>query len=226
MRVLRGRAETIEADRQLTRAMLETAGKERESALRVWTPHRQLAFGRRDANEPGYDEARRAAETHEFPPVERSVGGRAVAYTGTTLAFARAIPIEDLRQGMDERYEVASEQLERALATLEIETERGEPPDSFCPGAHSLSARGKIIGIAQRVTSRAALVSGIVIVADHEEIAGVLEPVYGALSIPFDPNSVGSVARAGGPSDPERIAHAIENELVGDARIAVERIGT
>lgn len=223
MHVVRGRAGSLEGDRRLTRELLETAGEDHEPAVRVWTPHRQLAFGRRDANEPGYGEARRIAEERGFEPVERSVGGRAVAYAGSTLAFARAVPIEDPRRGLDERYEEATERVREALADLGVAAERGEPPDSFCPGAHSLSTDGKVVGIAQRVTDRAALVSGIVLVADRGEIAGVLSPVYDALSIPFDPESVGSVARAGGPDDPERVARAIEERLVGDAPREIER---
>ena len=81
MRVLRGRAASIEADRKVTRELLAVAGETREPALRVWTPGRQLAFGRRDANEPGYEEARRIAENTGFPPVERSVGGGVFYYT-------------------------------------------------------------------------------------------------------------------------------------------------
>lgn len=224
MRVVRGRAGSLDEDRRVTRGLLETAGEEREPAVRVWVPHRQLAFGRRDANENGYEEARRVAEERGFPAVERGVGGRAVAYTGGTLAFARATPIEDMRSGLDERYEAATERVREALADLGVAAERGEPADSFCPGAHSLSSDGKIVGIAQRVTSGAALVSGIVLVADHGEIAGVLSPVYDALSIPFDPESVGSVAHAGGPGDPVRVARAIEGRLVGDAPREIEQV--
>lgn len=224
MRVVRGRAGSLEEDRRLTRELLETAGEEREPAVRVWTPHRQLAFGRRDANEDGYGDARRIAEKRGFEPVERGVGGRAVAYAGSTLAFAWMKPIKDPRRGLDERYEAATERVRDALADLGVEAERGEPPDSFCPGAHSLSKDGKVVGIAQRVTNGAALVSGIVIVADRGEIADVLSPVYDALSIPFDPESVGSVAHAGGPSDPERVARAIEERLVGDAPREIEHV--
>lgn len=224
MRVLRGRAADRTADRRVTAEMLDAVGDRREPAVRVWTPHRHLAFGRRDAHEPGYEEARQAAEKRGFPPVERGVGGRAVAYTGTTVAFALAVPIEDMRTGLDERYDHATERLRRTLAELGIDAERGEPPDSFCPGAHSLSATGKTVGIAQRVRSDAALVSGIVLVADHEEVVSVLDPVYSALGVPFDPDSVGSVARAGGPAAPETVARAIEDALVGERETRIERI--
>ena len=225
MRVLRGRAATPEADLDVTADALDRAGERGEPAVRVWRPHRQVAFGRRDASADGYDEARRIAREKGFEPVERSVGGRAVAYTGTTLAFARAVPIEDQRRGLQDRYDAASAAVRAALADLGVDAVPGEPDDSFCPGTHSLQAAGgKVVGIAQRVRQSAALVAGVVVVDRRAEIAGVLEPVYDALGVPFDPESVGSVAAAGGPSDPDCVALAIEDELVGGADRAVERV--
>ncbi|NHN48331.1 lipoate--protein ligase family protein [Halostella sp. JP-L12] len=224
MRVLRGRAASIDADREVTAEMLSAVGEDGDAAVRVWTPHRQVAFGRRDAREDGYEAAREAASDRGFPPVERSVGGRAVAYAGTTLAFALAEPIDDLREGLDERYERATTAVERALREVGVETERGEPDDSFCPGTHSLQRDGKIVGIAQRVRQDAALTAGVAIVDARDEIAAVLDDVYDALGVPFDPDSVGSVATAGGTGDPEAVQRAIERAFVGDADAAVERV--
>lgn len=226
MRVLRGRAATPEADAEVTADLLERAGEAGEPALRVWRPHRQIAFGRRDANDEGYDRARGIARDRGFEPVERSVGGRAVAYTGTTLAVAHARPIADLRRGLGERYEEAVEQLRAALASIGVEAEPGEPPDSFCPGTHSLRVGDqKIAGVAQRVRQDAALVASVVVVAGDREIADVLAPVYDALGVPFDPESVGSVASAGGPADPDRVARAIEDAVAEDRKPTVERVG-
>lgn len=218
VRVVRGRRETREADRSVTAAMLDRTGRDGVPAFRAWTPHRQVAFGRRDSHAEGYDEARRAAEDREFPPVERSVGGRAVAYTGTTtLAFAHTVPTADVRTGLDARYEAATESVVEALRSVGVAATPGEPPNSFCPGAHSVRAEGKLCGIAQRVRSDAALVSGIVVADDSAEIAAVLEPVYAALDVPFDPETVESVAESGGPSEPERTVRALESSFVGDA---------
>ena len=229
MRVLRGRAATIETDREVSRRLLSLAA-DGEPAVRVWTPHRQLAFGRRDRRLEGYDRARERARAREFPPVERDVGGRAVAYDGeTTLAFARAEPVADFRRGTDDRYERATAAVEDALRSLAggLEPSRGEPDDSFCPGTHSLSLaasdgeeggsedRRKVVGIAQRVRQDAAVVAGIVLVANRDRLAAVLEGVYSALEVPFDPNTVGSVADAGGPSDPAVVRSALEDALVG-----------
>ncbi|QGX95280.1 lipoate--protein ligase family protein [Haloplanus rallus] len=220
MRVLRGRAATVEADRGRTGAMLARTGATGEPAVRVWTPHRQVAFGRRDAAESGYDRARAVARERGFEPIERRVGGRAVAHTGSTLAFARAVPVADARAGLADRYEATADRVRRALSAVGVETAAGEPPASFCPGSHSLRAGGKVVGIAQRVRTDAALVAGCVVVADREELASVLAPVYDALGQPFDPGSVGSVAAAGGPSDPEQVRTAVERELIdGDATV-------
>ncbi|OIB55673.1 lipoate--protein ligase family protein [Natrialba sp. SSL1] len=228
MRVLRGRADTLDADRRASESLLEYAAAG-EPAVRVWRPHRQVAFGRRDRRQEGYDEAYEAARDHGFAPIERSVGGRAVAYDGeTALAFARADPVEDFRRGTDARYERATEATERALSELGVDTERGEPADAFCPGSHSVSARltaaggnrdptlGKLVGLAQRVRQDAALTSGIVLVDNRELIGTVLESVYGALGLAFDPDSVGTIAAAGGEPHPAVVRARFEEALIGD----------
>ncbi|WP_363464350.1 lipoyl protein ligase domain-containing protein [Halogeometricum borinquense] len=217
VRVVRGRAATRDGDQTVTTEMSEYVAETNNPAFRAWTPHRQMAFGRRDAHAEGYERACEAAESRGFPVVERSVGGRAVAYTGRTVAFASAVPIENDRTGLDERYETATTAVIRALRSLGVPARRGEPANSFCPGDHSVQAHGKICGIAQRVRRDVALVSGVVVVADHDAIAAVLEPVYEALDVPFDPGSVGSVARSGGPGDAERVIRALEDAFGGDA---------
>jgi lipoate-protein ligase A len=225
MRVLRGRADTIDEDRAVTRALAADVEASGEPTVRAWTPHQQVAFGRRDARSDGYGRAREAAEAREFPAYERDVGGRAVAYTGSTVAFVRVEPVSDFRRGTDERYDRAVREIRDALRSLGVEAREGEPPDAFCPGAHSLSTdAGKVVGVAQRVRQGSAAVAGIVVVRDHEEIADVLDPVYGALGVSFDPDTVGSVAASGGPADPTRVARAVESALVGDRDATVERV--
>ncbi|WP_126663703.1 lipoyl protein ligase domain-containing protein [Haloterrigena salifodinae] len=233
MRVLRGRAATIETDREISRRLLSLAA-DGEPAVRVWAPHRQVAFGRRDRRLEGYDCACERARAREFPPVERDVGGRAVAYDGeTALAFARAEPVADFRCGTDDRYERATAAVEDALRSLEgsLDPVRGEPDDSFCPGTHSLSLPGvndeprKVVGIAQRVRQDAAVVAGIVLVANRDQLAAILESVYGALEVPFDPDTVGTVASASGPSDSAVVRAALEDALIGDAAtVAIESV--
>lgn len=224
MRTVRGRASDIDEDRTVTAALRADTTETGEGAVRAWSPHRQVAFGRRDARADGYERARTAAEERGYPPYERDVGGRAVAYTGATVAFLRLEPVADMRRGMDERYDAAVADVRRGLETVGVVAERGEPPESFCPGQHSLSADGKIVGLAQRISKGVAQTAGIAVVRDHEAIADVLDPVYDALGIPFDPDSVGSVARAGGDGDSERVVRALEDALVGDRETTVERV--
>jgi len=243
MRLVRGRDPNPEADRAATDAMLDRVGNTGEPAVRVWRPHRQVAFGRRDAAEPGYESARDAAEAQGYRPVVRSVGGRAVAYTGRTLAFAYATPLDDPRRGLSDRYDGAVETVLAALDGLGVAGRPGEPPRSFCPGDHSVECPtgppdgpdgtrdryGKVAGVAQRVRSDAALVGGCVLVADHDALAAVLAAVYGALDVPFDPGSVGSVALAGGPADPEVVARALEDafaDRAGDGVTAITDAST
>lgn len=218
VRVYRGRRSTREADRAATRAMVDRAGETGVPAVRVWTPGRQLAFGRRDTRADGYEAARDAAAAHAFPPVERSVGGRAVAYAETTLAFAHAVPTDGDRTGLDDRYEAAVDTVVEALRAVDASVTRGEPADSYCPGDYSVRAvdGGKVAGIAQRVRKGAALVAGSVTVAERDAIRAVLADVYDHLGVAFARDSVGSVAAAGGPSEPRPVRRALESALVAD----------
>lgn len=224
MHVVRGRGDDMTADAEIIDALLERAVETGDQGLRVWRPHRKLAFGRREVREAGYQAAREAALEHGFPPFERRTGGRAVAHTGDTVSFALVEPIEDLRLGATSRYDDATEVLQRALWRLGVPVQRGEPEGAFCPGNHSLSYRGKIAGLAQYVTSGAALVGGIVIVRDHGEIGAVLEAVYDALGVSFDQETVGSIERAGGRADPDTVVRTIEDAFTGDRETIVEEV--
>lgn len=218
MRVIRGRGSTLKADRAATRSLLATAADTGEPAVRVWQPPKQVAFGRRDTNADDFAAAEVAAREHDFPPVERSVGGRAVAYTGQTLAFAVAITSDDCRSGIEDRYRTATATVLDALRDLGADVEPGEPPASYCPGSHSIRVvdGGKVAGLAQRVRTDVVLVSGCVVVAaaDEPEIGDVLAPVYDALDVDFDPESVGSVASAGGSATPSDVARRLETAFV------------
>jgi octanoyl-[GcvH]:protein N-octanoyltransferase len=217
MRIVGGRAETPSGDREVTNQVVASVAESGDAAIRIWQPPEQVAFGRRDATRPGYEHAREEVTDRGIPAIERSTGGHAVYFTGTTMSFLLAEPVADQRTGIDDRYEATIEPLQSALGTVGVAAWRGEPADSFCPGSHSLSAEGKIVGLAQRVRQEVAVVAGIVVLSDHEAIASVLDPIYDALGVPFDPGSVGSVARAGETADPEAVRAAIESSLTLDS---------
>lgn len=223
MELLRGRRETPAADRAVTDDLVERA-RDGETVVRCWVPPRQLAFGRRDTREDGYEQARERAKAHEFPPTVRRVGGRAVAFDGTTtVSVAHAGPTGE--ESIAARYDRALDWLETALTELGVTVHRQEPEGAFCPGSCSLSTgAGKVAGLAQRVTAEAALVAGVVIVAGAEELAPVLEAVYDALGVEFDPRTVGTVAGAGGPSTVEPVRSAIEAAITDGQRATVESV--
>jgi len=233
MRVLRGHEPRPEADRAHTAALLAGAS-DGTPGLRVWTPPRQVAFGRRDAREPGFDRATRLAADRGFAPIERDVGGRAVVYPGDTVAFAHAIPLGGDRNpgSITERYERATEITREALRDTGADVSPGEPAAAFCPGGHSVrvAGGGKVAGIAQRVRGDAALVAGCLVVTsdDAREVADATAAVYGALGVPFDPETVGSVAEAGGPEQPGVVSRALEDAFVdgpwGDDAPQVARV--
>lgn len=223
MRVLRGRGSTPTADRSLTADLLALTAETGLRGVRVWYPPRQVAFGRRDRSASGYEAARQAAAERGYPPVQRRVGGHAVAFTGDTMAFALAAPTGSARTGIEDRYETVLGDLQEALEAAGVQASRGEPPDSFCPGSHSLQASGKIAGLAQRVRMDVAVVGGIIVARDADAVACVLEPVYTALDLALDPASVGSVADAGG--DAEHLRDSVEDALVGDAERTVRDYG-
>ncbi len=225
MRVLRGRAADPEGDRATTRRLAGWVGETGQPAVRVWRPHPTVAFGRRDTTRDGYERALQAAAESGYAVLERSVGGHAVAFTGTTIAVLRAEPVDEARTGIQKRYDRVTGAVARALAGVGATVEQGEPDGAFCPGTHSLSADGKIAGLAQRVRREVALTSGVVVVRDHDRIAEVLDPVYDALDIPFDRDAVGSVARAGGTGDPEQVTAALQSSLATDPAVEWVREG-
>jgi hypothetical protein len=49
--------------------------------------------------------------------------------------------------------------------------------------------------------------------------------VYDALGVAFDPDSVGSVAGAGGPAESERVVRAIESAFVDGRDAQVVELG-
>ena len=90
MCLVRGSIGEVARDRAVTDALAGLASETGESVIRTWTPPRQVAFGRRDTTADGYTHARQIAVKRGYDPVERAVGGSAVAYTGCTVAFAHA----------------------------------------------------------------------------------------------------------------------------------------
>ena len=180
----------------LSRVLLDqVAAGERAPTVRLSRPGRVVAFGRRDTTTPGYAEAVQAARAGGFDAMERIAGGRAAAYSEGTLSMTMTFPDHTPARRTNARFEYAAELARDALSDLGIDARVGEVPGEYCPGAFSVNSGGriKLVGIGQRMIRGAAHVGFVIAVRDAELIRRVLEPVYSALGLEWDPSTVGAV---------------------------------
>lgn len=164
--------------------------------LRVYRPAPTLAFGRLDALRPGFAAAAAAARAHGFEPVVRAPGGHAVAYHDGCLVVDEVLPDADPIAGLRERFRRSAETLADALRQVGVDSRVGRVEGEFCPGEHTVNARGavKLVGNAQRVVRHASLLAASIAVTDAASLRAVLEDVYAALELEWDPATAGGVA--------------------------------
>lgn len=167
-----------------------------EPRLRVHRPRPTAAFSRLDTLAPGHAAAAASAARHGFAPVVRPAGGRLAAYHRGALVLDLVSPHPDPRPALHDRFAAAAECLAGALRTLGVDARPGAVPGEYCPGEHSVNARGttKLVGTAQRMTRHGFLFSAVVLVADPEPVRAVLTDAYPLLGLDWDPATVGCVA--------------------------------
>jgi lipoate-protein ligase A len=166
-------------------------------ALRVYRPAAPVVvFGRRDTRLPGFAAAVRAARAAGFEPLVRAVGGRPVAYTTEAVVVDHVKHERLAPDGMDTRFKEFGLMYADVLQDLGIDARVGAVPGEYCPGAHSVNARGvvKLVGTGQRVVRNGWLFSALIVVGDDARLRPLLTDVYGHLDLPFDPASVGSLS--------------------------------
>jgi octanoyl-[GcvH]:protein N-octanoyltransferase len=158
---------------------------------------RVVAFGKRDKLAPGYAAAVAAAGELGFGSMLRLGGGRAAVFHEGTLELAHAVPDADAQSGIRERFEATAKLIAEALAGLGVDARVGEVAGEYCPGRWSVNAGGtrKLAGVGQRVISGGAHVGTVVVAEDAASIRRVLEPVYAALELDWDPATAGAVER-------------------------------
>src|SRR5215204_5270722 len=165
----------------------QVAGGSRPATVSITPSTRHVGVTRRDTFRPGFRDAVRAAGEKE--------SGR----------------------GIRERYDEAAALVLGAFSRLGVMAEVGEVREEFCPGDHSIRVGDreggmKLVGIAQRITRLATSVGGIVLVEGERELARVLERVYNAMQLPFRPQSVGSLRRAGYEAGTQDVIEAFAAE--------------
>ena len=182
-------------------------------ALRVYRPTAPVVvFGRRDTRLPGFGAAVRAARSAGFEPLVRAVGGRPVAYTTEALVVDHVKHARLAPEGLETRFKQFGSMYADVLQTLGIDARVGAVPGEYCPGAHSVNARGvvKLVGTGQRVVPNGWLFSALVVVGDDARLQPLLADVYRHLELPFDPASVGSLST----ELPGLTVEAVERQLL------------
>lgn len=163
--------------------------------LRLHRPAEVVAFGPRDRVATGFRRAVAAAREHGFASIERLAGGRAAVFHEGTIAFSWAIPDPAAREGIRRRFDEIAGIMVEALRSLGVDARIGEVPGEYCPGEHSVNARGrtKLVGVGQRIVKDAAHLGGVVVVTGADRVRDVLVPVYDALGLDWNPETTGSV---------------------------------
>ena len=187
-------------------------------ALHVYRPSgRSVVFGRRETRTPGFPAAVRAARDAGFEPLIRATGGRAVAYTEQSVVVHHVRHDKEPIGGHDGRFVEFGNLLVDTLRTLGVEAQLGAVPGEYCPGAHSVNARGvtKLVGTAQRVLRQSWLFSSLVVVGDEAELRPLLTEIYRHLGQPFDPVSVGSLSAENPALDAVGVERALMTAFAG-----------
>ncbi|HEX3292559.1 MAG TPA: hypothetical protein VHR38_02355 [Solirubrobacterales bacterium] len=209
--------EQPELSTEISRTILRrVAAGELPPTIRIHRPGNEVAFGRQDVSSPGYEAAAEAARAAGFAAVERLAGGRAAVFHSGTIAIARAYADPQPPKRTYARFEEMADLIADALRGLGVDARVGEVPGEYCPGAYSVNARGqtKLAGIGQRMIRGGAHLGGVVVASGGREIARVLEPVYEALELDFNPATSGSASEElGREVDPGELEEAVIDEL-------------
>jgi octanoyl-[GcvH]:protein N-octanoyltransferase len=214
-------------DAAVSRAlMFRVAAGELPETLRIARPGTTVAFAKRDAVAPGYEEAVRAAREHGFEATLRLAGGRAAVFHDGTMEIGHAMPDDEPRAGIHERFERTAERLARALGRLGVDARVGEVAGEYCPGRYSVNARGavKLAGIGQRIVGGGSH-TGVVLVLDGEDrINSVIEPVYATLDLDWDPAASGSVRTEAPSAGWDAVSDAIVAEYAREYHVVEDEV--
>jgi octanoyl-[GcvH]:protein N-octanoyltransferase len=191
-------------DAAVSRAVMHRVARgELPETLRLARPAAVVAFAKRDALSPGYAQAVAAARAGGFGAILRLAGGRAAVFHEGTLELAHAVPDPDPKPGIHDRFEATATLIARALREVGVDAHVGEVEGEYCPGRWSVNAAAarKLAGTGQRVVAGGSHTGAVIVVDGAERIRAVLEPVYAALGLDWNPRTVGAVEDEVGASD-------------------------
>ena len=198
-----------------SRALLERVGPhDLPETFRLARTGRILSLGGADLASPGLAAALGAARERGFAPVRRVGGGRAAVFHEGTLEVAHAAPDADPRAGIHRRFEAEATLVCRALERLGVDARVGEVAGEYCPGRWSVNAAGrhKLAGIGQRVVAGGSHTGTVIVAEGADRVRRVLGPVYSALSLRWDPETVGAVESEAGVGSWAAVRDALLSE--------------
>jgi octanoyl-[GcvH]:protein N-octanoyltransferase len=196
----------------LARILLEqVASGGRVATLRLARTGPAVAFGRRDTVSPAYGEASSVAAELGHPGIERLSGGRATAYVGETLVLGVTLPDREAARHTLQRFDWVSGVVVSALDRLGLDASVGRLPGEYCPGDHSIILAGerKVAGLGQRMIAGAAHVGVVLTVSGGDRLREVLDPVYRALGLEWNPATAGALAEGQAGLGPESVEEAL-----------------
>ena len=206
----------------LSRTLLDqVAAGRREATLRVARTGPAVAFGRRDVVSPHYREAAAMAAGLGHPGIERLSGGRATAYAGETLVLGVTLPDREPARRTLERFEWVAGAVCSGLGKLGFAVGIGRLAGEYCPGDHSVILDGnrKVAGLGQRMIPGAAHVGVVITVSGSPRLREVLNPVYGALGLEWDPSTAGALDDREEGVDLESVERAMIGAFEREAEI-------
>jgi lipoate-protein ligase A len=214
-------------DTAVSRALLHAAahGEARES-LRLHTPSDVIAFSVLDRARPGFRDAVAAAHAGGWGAILRLAGGRAAVFHAETIAFAWCIPDPEPRGSIARRFDWMAGVVARALQSLGVDARVGAVPGEYCPGDHSVNARGarKLMGVGQRLVKGAAHVGGVIVVRDSARVRDALVPVYAAMGVDWEPATAGAVEDELPGVTRADVLAALQREIAREAELVPEKL--
>lgn len=219
--VREGFPERMTLDTAVSRVLLsQAAAAPGPETLRLSVPGRAVAFGKHDVVSAGFDQAVAATRAAGFQPFVRLAGGRAAVFHEQSVAVSWTMPDKHPIEGIRTRFAAVAGALTNAMVSLGISAEIGPLPGEYCPGDYSIHVGSvKIAGLGQRLVRSAAHVGGVIVVGNGAAVGDVLVPVYKAMRLDWNPETVGALTDTVAGIDPETVIEAIVAQLGTEATI-------
>lgn len=205
---------------EIALAMLRrvAAAPELGGLAHVYRPSPAVAFSRRETRLDGFNAATAAARALGWAPLVRPTGGRAVAYDPEVVLVDLVEPAEQDHDAHRAAFARTASALAALFRELGVDAAVGPVPGEYCPGEFSVGARGavKLVGISQRATRGARLVSSMIVVGRAEADRRALEAVNRELGFDWSPDSWGSLAAEGVDASVDELAERCLTAIAGE----------